>query len=118
MVKGIEQAVEGNRLGDISWAVQNYAESNGFSVVRQFVGHGIGRNLHEEPQVPNFGKPSQGPRLVLGMALAIEPMLNAGTHDVEILSDGWTVVTKDGRRSGHFEQTVFVGKDKAEVVTE
>jgi methionyl aminopeptidase len=118
MARGIAQAVEGNRLGDISWAVQSYAEEHGFSVVRQFVGHGIGRNLHEEPQVPNYGKPNQGIKLVTGMALAIEPMLNAGTHEVEVLEDGWTVVTKDRKRSGHFEQTVFVGKTKPEIVTE
>lgn len=118
LARGIEKAVEGNRLGDISWAVQSYAEKHGFSVVRQFVGHGIGRNLHEEPQVPNFGKPNQGPRLTVGMALAIEPMLNVGTQEIEVLADGWTVVTKDRRRSGHFEQTVFVGKTKPEIVTE
>lgn len=118
LYKGIEKAVEGNRLSDISHAVQTHAEAAGFSVVRQFVGHGIGRNLHEEPQVPNYGKPNQGPRLVVGMALAIEPMINVGTHEVEVLADGWTVVTKDRKRSGHFEQTIFVGKDKPEIVTE
>ena len=118
MNRGIEQALEGRRLGDISWAVQSYAEENGLSVVRDFVGHGIGKNLHEDPQVPNFGKPKQGLTLVRGMALAIEPMLNIGNFQVEILSDGWTVVTKDRTRSGHFEQTVFVGKDRPEVVTE
>lgn len=118
MTRGIGQAVAGNRLSDISWAVQSFAEKEGFSVVRQYVGHGIGKNLHEEPQVPNFGKPHEGPTLVEGMALAIEPMLNVGTHEVEVLSDGWTVVTKDGKRSGHFEQTIFVGKNKAEIVTE
>lgn len=118
MNNGIAQAVEGNRLSDISWAVQSYAESQGFSVVRQYVGHGIGRALHEDPEVPNFGKPHEGPKLVEGMTLAIEPMINAGTHEVEVLRDGWTVVTKDQRRSGHFEQTIFVGKQKAEIVTE
>ena len=118
MNRGICQAVEGNRLTDISWAVQNFAEVNGLSVVKQYVGHGIGRNLHEEPQVPNYGKPHQGPELVEGMALAIEPMLNIGEADVELLADGWTVITKDRKRSGHFEQTVFVGKTKAEIVTE
>ena len=118
MNRGIEQAVEGNRLGDIAWAVQSFAERNGLSVVRDFVGHGIGRSLHEDPQVPNFGQPKQGLRLVEGMALAIEPMLNLGSFEVEVLSDGWTVVTKDRRRSGHFEQTVFVGKNRPEVVTE
>lgn len=118
MQRGIRQAVEGNKLGDISWAVQSYAEKNGFSVVRQYVGHGIGKNLHEDPQVPNFGNPNQGPRLVEGMALAIEPMLAVGSYDVEVLSDGWTVVTKDRTRSAHFEQTVFIGKEKPEIVTE
>ena len=118
MMRGISQAVEGRRLSDISWAVQSWAEGAGFSVVRQYVGHGIGTNLHEEPQVPNYGKPNQGITLVAGMALAIEPMLNVGTHDVEVLKDGWTVVTKDRKRSGHFEQTIFVGKERPEVVTE
>jgi methionyl aminopeptidase len=118
MELGIEKAVEGNRLSDISSAVQVHAEARGFSVVRQYVGHGIGTSLHEEPQVPNFGKPGEGPKLVEGMALAIEPMLNAGSYEVRVLPDGWTVVTKDGRRSAHFEQTVFVGKRKPEVVTE
>ncbi len=118
MIAGIAQAVAGARLSDISWAVQSAAESKGFSVVRQFVGHGIGKNLHEEPQVPNYGKPGRGPVLRVGMALAIEPMLNAGSHEVEILKDGWTVVTKDRKRSGHFEQTIFVGENKAEIVTE
>ena len=116
--RGIEQAIVGNRVGDISAAVQGFAESHGFSVVREYVGHGIGRNLHEEPQVPNHGTPKQGPKLVEGMALAIEPMINMGKPEVKVLSDGWTVVTKDGSRSGHFEQTLFVGKEKAEVVTE
>jgi len=118
MKQGIRQAVEGNRLGDISWAIQQSAEKQGFSVVRDYVGHGIGKNLHEEPQVPNFGLPNQGPRLVEGMALAIEPMLNVGGYEVEVLKDGWTVVTKDRKRSGNFEQTIFVGKLKPEVVTE
>lgn len=116
--QGIIQAVAGHRLTDISWAVQSCAEKEGFSVVRKYVGHGIGKNLHEEPQVPNFGKPNQGPKLVEGMALAIEPMLNMGTYDVEVLADGWTVVTKDRKRSCHFEQTIFVGTEKAEVITE
>lgn len=117
MEQGIRQAVAGNRIGDISWAVQSHAEKNGLAVVRQYVGHGVGRNLHEDPQVPNYGKPKQGPKLEVGMTIAIEPMLNAGTHEVEILKDGWTVVTKDRRRSGHFEQTVLVGEKEAEVVT-
>ena len=118
MNRGIAQAVEGNQLGDISWAVQSYAEQKGLSVVRDYVGHGIGRNLHEDPQVPNVGRAKQGPKLVVGMALAIEPMLNLGNFEVEVLSDGWTVVTKDRKRSGHFEQTVFVGKHRPEIVTE
>ncbi len=118
LYEGIRQAVVGNRVSDISWAVQQYAENNGLSVVRQYVGHGIGRNLHEEPQVPNFGRPHLGAKLVEGMALAIEPMLNLGACEVSVLKDGWTVVTKDGKRSGHFEQTIFVGKGKAEIVTE
>ena len=98
--------------------MQSFAEKNGLSVVREYVGHGIGRNLHEDPQVPNAGEPRQGQKLVVGMALAIEPMLNLGNLGVEVLSDGWTVVTKDRKRSGHFEQTVFVGKQRAEIVTE
>ena len=118
MNQGISQAVEGNRLSDISWAIQSYAEKNGLSVVRDFVGHGIGRALHEEPQVPNFGKPNQGIKLQEGMALAIEPMLNLGSYEVEVLADGWTVVTKDRKRSGHFEQTVLIGKSRTDVVTE
>ena len=118
MNRGIQKAVEGNRLSDISWAVQSYAEENGLGVVRKYTGHGIGTNLHEEPSVPNFGKPNQGPVLVEGMALAIEPMLNLGSYDVEELSDGWTVVTKDRKRSAHFEQTIVVGKEKAEILTE
>ncbi len=118
MNRGIQKAVEGNRLSDISWAVQSYAEENGLGVVRKYTGHGIGKNLHEDPSVPNFGKPNQGLTLVEGMALAIEPMLNLGSYDVEELSDGWTVVTKDGKRSAHFEQTIVVGKEKAEILTE
>jgi len=118
MNQGIAKAVEGNRLSDISHAVQRYAEKHGFGVVRKYTGHGIGRNLHEEPQVPNYGRPHQGPKLVEGMALAIEPMLNAGTHEVDELSDGWTVITKDGRRSAHFEQSIVVGKGKAEILTQ
>jgi methionyl aminopeptidase len=118
MYEGIRYAVDGGCLSDISWAVQSFAEKAGLSVVRDYVGHGIGRHLHEEPQVPNFGKPNQGPKLAAGMTLAIEPMLNLGSWEVEVLSDGWTVVTRDRKRSGHFEQTVFVGKNKAEIVTE
>lgn len=104
----IEKAVIGNRLFDISYAVQNYVEGNGFSVVRAFVGHGIGRELHEPPQVPNFGTPAKGVRLKAGMVLAIEPMINAGGSDVVIMEDGWTAVTKDGSLAAHFEHTVAI----------
>jgi methionyl aminopeptidase len=114
---GIQNAVEGNRLYDISGAVQRHVEKNGFSVVRLFVGHGIGRELHEEPQVPNYGVPGQGPRLKRGMTLAIEPMVNAGSHEVVILDDGWTAVTKDGKKSAHFEHTVLVTSDKPRILT-
>src|SRR3989337_3276859 len=104
----IEAAMVGNRLSDISYAVQSYVESNGFSVVRAFVGHGIGRELHEPPQVPNFGTPGRGVRLKAGMVLAIEPMINAEGSDVAILEDGWTAVTQDGGLSAHFEHTVAI----------
>jgi methionyl aminopeptidase len=114
---GIENALPGKRLFDISAGIQQYVESNGFSVVRVFVGHGIGTEIHEEPEVPNFGRPGTGPRLEPGMVLAIEPMVNAGTHDVEILDDGWTAVTKDGRLSAHFEHTIAVRKDSVEILT-
>lgn len=118
MNRGIEKAVAGNRVGDVSFAVQSYAEAAGFSVVRDYVGHGIGRNLHEEPQVPNFGKAGEGPVLTEGMAIAIEPMINIGSYEVKVLKDDWTVVTKDGKRSAHFEQTILIGKTKPEVITE
>lgn len=114
---GIQSAVEGNRLFDISGAIQRHVEKNGFSIVRLFVGHGIGRELHEEPQVPNYGVPGQGPRLKRGMTLAIEPMVNAGSHEVIILDDGWTAVTKDGKKSAHFEHTVLVTSDKPRILT-
>jgi methionyl aminopeptidase len=108
---GIAQCVQGNRLGDIGHAVETWVVSQGFSVVRDFVGHGIGREMHEDPQVPNYGKPQQGPRLAVGMCLALEPMVNAGREDVRVLSDGWTVVTKDGSFSAHFEDTVAIGAE-------
>jgi methionyl aminopeptidase len=114
---GIEEAKVGNRLFDISYAIQSWVESHGFSVVRDFVGHGIGRELHEEPQIPNFGVPHQGPRLEKGMVFALEPMVNEGTHEVRVLSDGWTVVTKDGKRSAHFEHTIAIMEDGAEVLS-
>jgi len=105
---GIEQAVVGNRLSDISHAVQRHVEAAGYSVVTEFVGHGIGRQLHEEPQVPNYGKPGQGPRLQHGMVLAIEPMVNMGSAAVRVLDDRWTAVTVDGSLSAHFEHTIAV----------
>ena len=114
---GIDKAVVGNRVNDISHAIQQHAEQYGFSVVKTFVGHGIGRQLHEEPQVPNFGAPGQGPRLRQGMTLAIEPMVNAGTFEVKVLEDGWTAVTADGKRSAHFEHTVVVMPDRARILT-
>lgn len=106
--RGLEQAVVGNRLSDISFAIQTHVEKHGYSVVRDFVGHGIGRQLHEEPQVPNYGRPGQGPRLKSGMALAIEPMVNMGGSEVKILHDGWTAVTCDKSLSAHFEHTIAI----------
>lgn len=106
--RGLEQAVVGNRLSDISFAIQTHVEKHGYSVVRDFVGHGIGRQLHEEPQVPNYGRPGQGPRLKSGMALAIEPMVNMGGSGVKILQDGWTAVTCDNSLSAHFEHTISI----------
>lgn len=109
--RGIDQCVLGNRLDDIGAAVQSYVESNDFSVVRQFVGHGIGRRMHEDPPVPNHGKPGRGKRLKTGLVIAIEPMVNAGAHDVRVLEDKWTAVTVDGRMSAHFEDTVAITPD-------
>lgn len=117
LYRGIEKAIEGNRLYDISSAIQKHVEDNGFSVVRLFVGHGIGRELHEEPQIPNYGTAGHGSRLREGMALAIEPMVNAGSHEVRILDDGWTAVTVDGKRSAHFEHTVIVTAGKPRILT-
>ncbi len=114
---GIIQAVEGNRLSDISHAVQKHVEGNGFSVVRDYVGHGIGRSMHEEPQVPNFGRAGRGPRLKAGMTLAIEPMVNMGTHEVCTLPDNWTVVTKDQKKSAHFEHTIAITNGRPEILT-
>jgi len=114
---GIEQARPGNRLSNLSWAIQSYVEKNGYSVVRQFVGHGIGKNMHEEPAVPNFGLPDRGPRLKPGMVLAIEPMVNQGGIEVKVLSDGWTAVTCDGKLSAHFEHTVAITESGPEVLT-
>jgi methionyl aminopeptidase len=114
---GIAKAVAGNRLGDISHAIQTVVEAAGFSVVREFVGHGIGRDMHEDPQVPNFGNPGRGPKLKAGMTLAIEPMVNIGGPKVEVLEDKWTAVTKDGSASAHFEHTVAVGVTAPEILT-
>lgn len=114
---GIAQATPGNRIGDISAAVQKVVEAAGFSVVRNFVGHGIGRNMHEEPQVPNFGTPGTGPLLKPGYALAIEPMVNAGTHEVQMLPDRWTIITADGRLSAYFEHTVLITEEGPVVST-
>jgi methionyl aminopeptidase len=114
---GIAAARAGDRVGDISHAIQTAVESNGFSVVREFVGHGVGRKMHEEPQIPNFGRAGEGPKLKPGMTLAIEPMINAGASDVVMLSDGWTVVSADGAPSAHFEHTVLVTEADAEILT-
>ena len=118
LYKGIEQAQLGRRLSDISHAIQSWVEKHGFSVVRDFVGHGIGKNLHEEPQIPNFGRPNFGPRLKEGMVLALEPMVNIGSHEVKILDDGWTAVTADGSRSAHFEHSIAVTKDGPLILSE
>lgn len=117
LYEGIRAAVSGNRIGDIGAAVQRYVEVRGYSVVRQFVGHGVGTNLHEDPSVPNYGTPGRGPRLLPGMTLAIEPMINAGSSDVKILGDGWTTVTADGRLSAHFEHTVAITTDGPVILT-
>ena len=118
LYEGIKMATVGNRVGDIGAAVQRYVEMRGYSVVRQFVGHGVGTNLHEDPSVPNFGTPGRGTKLLPGMTLAIEPMVNAGTHEVSILGDGWTTVTKDGRLSAHFEHTIAITPDGPVIMTD
>jgi methionyl aminopeptidase len=117
LYEGIAAAIPGNRVTDISRAVQSYVESNGFSVVREFVGHGVGRSMHEEPQVPNFVDPGSNQKLRPGMTLAIEPMVNAGQAGVKILKDGWTVVTQDGLLSAHFEHTVLITEGEPEILT-
>ena len=117
LYKGIEAAVAGGRIGDISSAVQTYCEERGFSVVRDFVGHGIGAKLHEDPSVPNYGTPGRGVRLLPGMTLAIEPMINMGGYEVRQLSDGWTIKTKDGGLSAHFEHTVAITADGPKILT-
>jgi methionyl aminopeptidase len=118
LMQGIAQVRPGNRVGDISNAVQEHAERHGFSIVRALVGHGIGREMHEEPAVPNFGPAGRGPRLMAGLVLAIEPMVNAGGYEVVTRPDGWTVATKDGGLSAHFEHTVAVGADGPEILSE
>lgn len=117
LFKAIDQVRVGKRLSDIGHAVQAHCEASGFTVVREFVGHGIGQKMHEEPQVPNYGEPGRGPRLVEGMVLAIEPMVNAGKAAVKVLSDGWTAVTKDGSLSAHFEHTVAVTSGEPRILT-
>ena len=118
LYKGIEAAIVGNRVGDISNAVQTYCEERGYSVVREFVGHGIGRDVHEDPEVPNFGAAGHGPRLVNGMCIAIEPMINAGTRFVSTDSNGWTVRTKDGKLSAHFEHTIAITDNGPIILTD
>ncbi len=117
LYKGIAAALAGNRIGDISNAVQSFVEANGYSVVRDYVGHGIGTSLHEAPEVPNYGRAKHGIRLVPGMTLAIEPMVNAGAYGVDVLPDGWTVLTKDGSLSAHFEHTVVITADGPKIMT-
>jgi methionyl aminopeptidase len=117
LYEAIDATKEGNRLSDISYAVQSYVESRGYSVVRDFVGHGIGKNLHESPQIPNFGKPGRGVKLKAGMVFAIEPMINEKGPEVRVLDDGWTAVTSDGGLSAHFEHTVAVTEEGPEILT-
>ena len=117
LYEGIAAAVSGGRLGDIGHAIQQYVESRGFSVVRQFVGHGIGTELHEAPEVPNYGTPGRGIRLMPGMTLAIEPMVNFGKSEVKVMPDGWTVLTKDGSLSAHFEHTIVITPDGPQIMT-
>lgn len=117
LYKGIEKAVIGNRIGDISNAVQTHAESNGYGVVRELTGHGVGTKLHESPDVPNYGKKGDGPKMEEGLVIAIEPMINMGTKSVRFLRDGWTVITADGKPSAHYEHTVAVKKGKADILS-
>lgn len=115
--EGIKFAKVGFRLSDISHAIQTYAEGEGFSIVRDFVGHGIGQEMHEEPQIPNYGQPGKGPRLREGMVLAIEPMVNIGTHRVKVLEDDWTVITSDGKNSAHYEHTIAITDDEPRILS-
>jgi methionyl aminopeptidase len=116
-MKGIEQAIPGNHVGDIGFAVQTHAENNGFSVVRELVGHGIGKELHEEPQIPNYGRAKQGYKLRAGMCIAIEPMINAGVKEVYTAKDGWTVLTQDGKASAHFEHTIAITENGPKILS-
>ena len=115
--RAIEQCRPGRRMGDIGWAVQGHAEAHGYTVVREYVGHGIGRQMHEDPQVPNYGKPGAGIKLKAGYVFAIEPMVNMGTHQTKTLKDGWTVVTLDGQPSAHFEHTIAITEEGPDVLT-
>jgi methionyl aminopeptidase len=115
--EGMKFARAGNRIGDISHAIQTYVEENGFSVVREYVGHGVGAEMHEAPEVPNFGKPGRGPRLLKGMTIAVEPMVNVGTWEVKVLKDGWTVKTLDGKLSAHYENTICITDGEPEILT-
>ncbi len=115
--EGIKYARKGNRLGDISHAVQTYVEAAGFSVIRDYVGHGVGRDLHEDPPVPNYGKAGHGPQLIPGMTLAVEPMIAAGDYDVKVLSNDWTVVTVDGSMTAHYENTIVITDDEPRILT-
>lgn len=117
LYKGIEQSIHGNKMGDIGSAIQNHCEKEGFGVVRDLVGHGIGKNMHEDPSVPNYGRPGKGERLRSGMALAIEPMITAGTWKVNTLEDGWTIVTRDNLNAAHFEHDVVVREGEAEILS-
>jgi methionyl aminopeptidase len=114
---GLDQIKSGKRLTDISHAIQTYVEKHGYSVVRELVGHGVGKSLHEDPDVPNYGRPNHGPRLTPGMVLAVEPMVNSGRRQIQILEDDWTIVTEDGGWSAHFEHTVAVTEDGFEILT-
>jgi methionyl aminopeptidase len=115
--RAIEQCRAGKHLGDIGWAVQQHAEANGYSVVRDYVGHGIGRRMHEDPQIPNYGRPGLGPKIKVGYVFAVEPMVNQGTHFTKVLPDGWTVVTMDGKPSAHAEHTIAITEEGPEVLT-
>ena len=115
--RAIEQCREGNHLGDIGWAIQSHAEAHGYGVVREYVGHGIGRRMHEDPQIPNYGTPGKGPKIKNGYVFAVEPMINIGTHQTKVLKDGWTVITLDGQHSAHCEHTIAITENGPEVFT-